>query len=45
MKKLAMYATTLIALYLVVDHGTNASMVAKAGSQGGASIIDAFQGR
>ena len=39
------YGAGLIALYLVVAHGTKAGTVIKSGATGGRDIIKAFQGR
>lgn len=44
-KKLAQYGAALIAIYLIVDHGTNAGTVMTKGASGGATIIHALQGR
>lgn len=45
MKKLAGYGAGLIALYLVVAHGTQAGKAFRSGAAGGVSLIKAFQGR
>jgi len=45
MKTYAKYGAGLIALYLVVAHGTNFGRAVRSGSAGGATIIKAFQGR
>ena len=44
-KKVLFYGAGLIALYLVVVNYTGFSKDVTAGSQGGTSIIKAFQGR
>lgn len=45
MKKLALYGTVLIALYLAVDHSTGSGALLKGGTSLATGTIDAFQGR
>lgn len=45
MKQALKYGGGLIALYLVVAHGTNFGRAAKGGAAGAASIIKTLQGR
>lgn len=45
MKNGIKYGAGLIALYLVVYHGSKSGKVIRAGSSGGRNIIKAFQGR
>ena len=45
MKTYAKYGAGLIALYLVVSHGTNFGRAVRGGAAGGATVIKAFQGR
>jgi hypothetical protein len=44
-RKLAVYGAGLIALYLLVEHGTAAGKLLDAGSKGGIGVVKALQGR
>jgi hypothetical protein len=45
MKKLAMYSTVLIGLYLFVDHATGGAALFSSGATAVDGTIKAFQGR
>jgi len=44
-RQLLAYGGGLIALYVIVAHGTNFGTAVKAGAAGGVNIIKALQGR
>lgn len=45
MKKLLVYSAGLIATYLIVNNSSGSVGVLGAGASGGATLIQAFQGR
>lgn len=45
MKKLLVYGAGLIALYLIVEHGTSSGTVVTDGATGAVNIVKSLQGR
>lgn len=45
MRKALTYGAGLIALYLIVEHGTASGNLLTAGASGGSTVIKTFQGR